>query len=106
MLILWKLGSSFEIKIKIMRYLNKFVEYIKESNGRKLDLDLVENEYLVPINNLSWGDTYISVITEVSFGYQLVNIRFHTSGFNKVDNDDRSPLWQRWIVFFRWVAYV
>jgi hypothetical protein len=28
-----------------MRYLNKFVEYIKESNGRKLDLDLVENEY-------------------------------------------------------------
>jgi hypothetical protein len=58
-----------------MRYLNKFVEYIKESNGRKLDLDLVENEYLVPIKQLGVeADTYISVITTGCFGYQLVNI--------------------------------
>jgi hypothetical protein len=62
-----------------MRYLNKFVEYIKESNGRKLDLDLVENEYLVPIKQLGVeADTYISVITTGEFsGYQLVNIRLH-----------------------------
>jgi hypothetical protein len=39
------------------------------------------------------ADTYISVITTGEFsGYQLVNIRLNTSGFNKVDNDDRSPL--------------
>jgi hypothetical protein len=80
-----------------MRYLNKFVEYIKESNGKELDLDLVENEYLVPIKQLGvTADTYISVITTGEFsGYQLVNIRLHTSGFNKVDNDDRSPYYDK-----------
>jgi hypothetical protein len=32
-----------------MIHLTKFTEYIKESNGKK-DFDLIENEYLVPIN--------------------------------------------------------
>ena len=80
-----------------MRYLNKFVEYIKESNGKELDLDLVENEYLVPIKQLGvTADTYISVITTGEFsGYQLVNIRLHVSGLNKVDNDDRNPYYDK-----------
>jgi hypothetical protein len=78
-----------------MRYLNKFVEYIKESNGRKLDLDLVENEYLVPIKQLGVeADTYISVITTGEFSF--VNLlKLNTSGFNKVDNDDRSHIDKR-----------
>jgi hypothetical protein len=35
-----------------MIHLTKFTEYIKESNGKELDLDLIENEYLVPIKQL------------------------------------------------------
>lgn len=70
-----------------MKYLDKFVEYIKES--KELDLDLVENEYLVPIRHLGVKTTtYKSLLTEGQFaGHNQISIKFDFDNFTRVDKN-------------------
>jgi hypothetical protein len=68
-----------------MKYLDKFIEYIKES--KELDLDLVENEYLVPIRHLGVKTTtYKSLLTDGQFaGHNQISIKFDYDNFTRVD---------------------
>jgi hypothetical protein len=56
-----------------MKHLTKFIEYLKE-NKKELDLDLIVNDFLVPIKHLGVKiDTYKSVITSGEFAELLKN---------------------------------
>lgn len=70
-----------------MKYLDKFAKYIKES--KELDLDLVENEYLVPIRHLGVKTTtYKTLLTNGDFaGHNQVSIKFDYSNFTKSDGN-------------------
>lgn len=71
-----------------MKYLDKFVQYIKET--KELDFDLVENEYLVPIRHLGVKtSTYKTLVTKGQFsGYNQILIALDYEGFNVVDDDN------------------
>ena len=50
-----------------MKHLTKFTEYLKESK-EELDLDLIVNDFLVPIKHLGVIiDTYKSLVTSGEF---------------------------------------
>ncbi len=70
-----------------MKYLDKFVQYIRET--KELDFDLVENEYLVPIRHLGVKTaTYKTLQTKGDFaGYNQISIKFDFDSFNRVDGD-------------------
>lgn len=70
-----------------MKYLDKFVQYIRET--KELDFDLVENEYLVPIRHLGVKTaTYKTLQTKGDFaGYNQISIKFDFGSFNRVDGD-------------------
>jgi hypothetical protein len=69
-----------------MKYLDKFVKYIKET--KELDFDLVENEYLVPIRHLGVKtNTYKTLVTKGQFsGYNQILIVLDYESFNVVDD--------------------
>lgn len=69
-----------------MKHLTKFIEYLKE-NKKELDLDLIVNDFLVPIKHLGVKiDTYKSVITSGEFaGYSETTISFNFEQFDRVD---------------------
>jgi hypothetical protein len=70
-----------------MKYLDKFVQYIKEN--KELDFNLVRNEYLVPIKHLG-VEINISegLVTNGDFqGYNRFRINFNYEKFNRVDDN-------------------
>jgi hypothetical protein len=75
-----------------MIHLTKFTEYIKESNGKELDLDLIENEYLVPIKQLGVKiNIHKKMLTRGDFaGNNEISINFDFSHFVRVNGDGNS----------------
>ena len=69
-----------------MKHLTKFIEYIKE-NKEELDLDLIVNDFLVPIKHLGVIiSVYKSVVTSGEFaGYNETTISFNFEQFDRVD---------------------
>jgi hypothetical protein len=69
-----------------MKHLTKFIEYLKESN-EELDLDLIVNDFLVPIKHLGVKiDTYKSLVTSGEFsGNNKTTISFNFENFDRVD---------------------
>lgn len=69
-----------------MKHLTKFIEYLKESN-EELDLDLIVNDFLVPIKHLGVIiDTYKSLVTSGEFsGNNKTTISFNFENFDRVD---------------------
>jgi hypothetical protein len=71
-----------------MKHLTKFMEYLKESK-EELDLDLIVNDFLVPIRHLGISiDTNKSLLTTGEFaGYNETTISFGFSHFDRVDKN-------------------
>jgi hypothetical protein len=69
-----------------MKHLTKFIEYLKESK-EELDLDLIVNDFLVPIKHLGVIiDTYKSLVTSGEFsGNNKTTISFNFENFDRVD---------------------
>lgn len=69
-----------------MKHLTKFIEYLKE-NKEELDLDLIVNDFLVPIKHLGVIiSVYKSVVTSGEFaGYNETTISFNFEQFDRVD---------------------
>ena len=72
-----------------MKHLTKFIEYLKE-NKEELDLDLIVNDFLVPIKHLGVKiDTHKSLETSGEFaGYNQTTISFYFEDFNKSKGGD------------------
>jgi hypothetical protein len=70
-----------------MKHLTKFIEYLKESK-EELDLDLIVNDFLVPIKHLGVKiDTYKSLETSGEFaGNNKTTISFNFEHFDRVDD--------------------
>ena len=69
-----------------MKHLTKFIEYLKESK-EELDLDLIVNDFLVPIKHLGVKiDTHKSLLTSGEFaGYNETTISFNFEHFERVN---------------------
>jgi len=69
-----------------MKHLTKFIEYLKESK-EELDLDLIVNDFLVPIKHLGVKiDTHKSLVTSGEFaGYNETTISFNFEHFERVN---------------------
>ena len=69
-----------------MKHLTKFIEYLKESK-EELDLDLIVNDFLVPIKHLGVKiDTHKSLVTAGEFaGYNETTISFNFEHFERVN---------------------
>lgn len=69
-----------------MKHLTKFIEYLKESK-EELDLDLIVNDFLVPIKHLGVKiDTYKSIETSGEYaGHNNTTITFNFEKFDRVD---------------------
>lgn len=69
-----------------MKHLTKFIEYIKE-NKEELDLDLILNDFLVPVKHLGVKiTTHKSLVTSGEFaGYNETTITFNFEHFDRVN---------------------
>lgn len=69
-----------------MKHLNKFFEYLKESK-EEIDLDLIVNDFLVPIKHLGVEiNTYKSIETSGEYaGHNNTTITFNFEKFDRVD---------------------
>jgi hypothetical protein len=69
-----------------MKHLTKFIEYLKESK-EELDLDLIVNDFLVPIKHLGVEiNTYKSIETSGEYaGHNNTTITFNFEKFDRVD---------------------
>lgn len=74
-----------------MKHLTKFIEYLKESK-EELDLDLIVNDFLVPIKHLGVKiDTYKSLVTSGEFaGYNKTTISLRFEHFDRVDEESNT----------------
>ena len=74
-----------------MKHLTKFIEYLKESK-EELDLDLIVNDFLVPIKHLGVKiDTYKSLETSGEFaGNTKTTISFNFEHFDRVDGESNT----------------
>jgi len=74
-----------------MKHLTKFIEYLKESK-EELDLDLIVNDFLVPIKHLGVKiDTYKSLVTSGEFsGNNKTTISFRFEEFDRVDGESNT----------------
>jgi hypothetical protein len=74
-----------------MKHLTKFIEYLKESK-EELDLDLIVNDFLVPIKHLGVKiDTYKSLVTSGEFaGYNKTTISLIFEHFDRVDGESNT----------------
>jgi len=69
-----------------MKHLTKFIEYLKESK-EEIDLDLIVNDFLVPIKHLGVEiNTYKSIETSGEYaGHNNTKITFDFEKFDSVD---------------------
>jgi len=69
-----------------MKHLTKFIEYLKESK-EEIDLDLIVNDFLVPIKHLGVEiNTYKSIETSGEYaGHNNTKITFNFEKFDSVD---------------------
>jgi hypothetical protein len=76
-----------------MKHLTKFIEYLKESK-EELDLDLIVNDFLVPIKHLGVKiDTYKSLVTSGEFaGYNVTTISLNLEHFDRVDEKSNTKV--------------
>jgi len=76
-----------------MKHLTKFIEYLKESK-EELDLDLIVNNFLVPIKHLGVKiDTYKSLVTSGEFaGYNETTISLNLEHFDRVDEKSNTKV--------------
>jgi len=74
-----------------MKYLNKFVEYIKENN-ETLDIDLIVNDFLVPIKHLGVDvSTHESIETSGDFqGHNVTTIKLGIKKLDRVNRQDNT----------------
>jgi hypothetical protein len=76
-----------------MKHLTKFIEYLKESK-EELDLDLIVNDFLVPIKHLGVKiSTRKSLETSGEFeGHNITTISFDIEHFERVDEKSNTKV--------------
>jgi len=75
-----------------MKHLTKFIEYLKESK-EELDLDLIVNDFLVPVKHLGVkiSTHHKSLETSGEFaGHNITTISFDISHFDRVDGESNT----------------
>lgn len=75
-----------------MKHLTKFIEYLKESK-EELDLDLIVNDFLVPVKHLGVKISTHQKSLETSgefAGHNITTISFDISHFDRVDGESNT----------------
>jgi len=75
-----------------MKHLTKFIEYLKESK-EEIDLDLIVNNFLVPVKHLGVkiSTHHKSLETSGEFaGHNITTISFDISHFDRVDGESNT----------------